>query len=43
MAYLKANLPADTVKTLVNARPKPKLCSILELIEKAREKADDSG
>ncbi len=35
MAYLKITLNADSIEKLVNARPKPKVNTLVELIEKA--------
>ena len=37
--YLKKSLPEDTFKKLVNAKPKPKMVSLVELIEQAKNRA----
>ncbi|MFO7707693.1 MAG: hypothetical protein R6V84_05925 [Desulfobacterales bacterium] len=37
--YLQDQLPADRFEQLMHARPKPKIASLLELIEKARKGA----
>jgi hypothetical protein len=37
MAYLKAALSEEELKRLLESRPKPKVASILELIEQARQ------
>ena len=37
-AYLKANLPADVYNSLLSARPKPKVASIVEIAEQAKRK-----
>jgi hypothetical protein len=37
--YLKKSLPEDTFKRLVNAKPKPKMVSLVELIEQAKNRA----
>jgi hypothetical protein len=34
--YLKDNLPADQFNRLMAARPRPKIVSLVELIEKAK-------
>jgi len=39
VAYLKKSLPKDTFKRLVNAKPKPKIVSLVELIEQAKNRA----
>ncbi|MGD8292144.1 MAG: hypothetical protein PVF37_10595 [Desulfobacterales bacterium] len=36
--YLKENLTEDQFNQLVQARPKPKITSLIELIEQARER-----
>jgi len=41
VAYLKENFPADRVAALLNARPKPKIASILELIQQAQERTKE--
>ncbi len=39
VGYLKAHYPADTVSAVLTARPtKPKITSILELIEQAKQR-----
>jgi len=38
VAYLRENLPAETFQELMNARPKPKLASLVELIEQAKKR-----
>ncbi len=38
MGYLKRNLPEDDVTRLVNARPKPKIASLVELIAQAEKR-----
>jgi len=38
MAYLKANLPEETVNRIINTRPKPKMVSLIELIEQAKSR-----
>ncbi len=38
--YLQDHLPADHFKQLMQARPKPKIASLVELIEKARKGAE---
>jgi len=35
--YLKDNLPADQFQALMDARPRPKIASLVELAEKARK------
>ncbi|MBW2571306.1 MAG: hypothetical protein JRE61_02780 [Deltaproteobacteria bacterium] len=37
--YLKKSLPEDTFKRLVNVKPKPKMVSLVELIEQAKNRA----
>jgi hypothetical protein len=41
VAYLEDNFPADRVAALLNARPKPKIASILELIKQAQERTKE--
>lgn len=36
--YLKDNLPEDQFDRLMEARPKPKVASLVELIEKAQKR-----
>jgi hypothetical protein len=38
--YLQDHLPADQFEQLMRARPKPKIASLIELIEKARKGAE---
>jgi len=42
ITYLKEILSETELKTLLEARPKPKMASILELIEQARNRANDN-
>jgi hypothetical protein len=37
--YLEDNLPQDQFARLMVARPRPKIASLVELIEKARDEA----
>lgn len=42
--YLRANLPGEEFQTLVEKRPpKPKVISLIELIEQAKRRADRKG
>ena len=41
VAYLRAQLPEDEFEALANARPQPKVLSLLELIEAARQRSGD--
>jgi hypothetical protein len=43
IGYLKANYPEETVAALMNARPKPKITSILEMIEQAKQRSQNDG
>jgi hypothetical protein len=36
--YLKKHLPEDQFNSLVAAKPKPKVASLVELIEQARQR-----
>jgi hypothetical protein len=36
--YLKERLPEDQFNSLMDARPKPKVASLVELIEQARQR-----
>ena len=36
--YLKQNLPEDQFNTIVNSKPKPKITSIIDLIEQAKSR-----
>jgi hypothetical protein len=36
--YLKKSLPKSTFERLVNAKPKPKMLSLVELIEQAKNR-----
>ena len=38
MQYLKDHLPEDQFSRLMEARPKPKVASLVELIEQARKR-----
>ncbi len=38
VGYLRKHYPEDTVAALLTARPKPKLASIVELIEQAKQR-----
>jgi hypothetical protein len=38
VGHLKKSLPEDTFKKLVNAKPKPKIVSLVELIEQAKNR-----
>jgi len=38
VGHLKKSLPEDKFKKLVNAKPKPKIVSIVELIEQAKNR-----
>ncbi len=38
-AFLEENLPEEEMQRLLNPQPKPKVLSLLELIEKAKEAA----
>ena len=38
VGYLKDNYPEETVLTVLSARPKPKLTSIVELIQQAKQR-----
>jgi len=39
VGYLKKHLPEDKFNMLVNAKPKPKTVSLVELIEQAKKRA----
>jgi hypothetical protein len=39
--YLKDNLPADQFNRLMEARPRPKIVSLVELIEKAKKQENE--
>ena len=39
-AFLRANMREEDFQRLVHARPKPKMVSLLELIEKAQAQAE---
>ena len=41
VGYLKETFPEQTVTALMDARPKPKITSILELIEQAKQRNPD--
>jgi hypothetical protein len=38
VAHLKTYLPEDTVNKIANTRPKPKLTSLVEMIEQAKQR-----
>ena len=38
VGFLKENYPEDTVAAVLAARPKPKIASIVELIEQAKQR-----
>ncbi len=38
MAYLKENLPEEAVNRLSDAKPKPKIVNLVELIEQAKRR-----
>ena len=38
VAYLQENLPAEAFQKIMDARPKPKLSSLVELIEQAKKR-----
>jgi hypothetical protein len=40
VAYMKARLTVDQFQCLLQSQPKPKMGSILELIEQAKKRAD---
>jgi hypothetical protein len=40
VGYLRDHLPADRFETLMRARPKPKIASLVELIQKSRKEAE---
>ena len=40
--FLKENLPGDAFDRLVDAKPKPKISSLVELIEQAKQRAGRS-
>ena len=42
MTYLQAVLSEEELKSLLEARPKPKVASILELIEQARQRTQST-
>lgn len=39
--YLKDNLPEDQFNRLLDARPRPKIASLVELIEKAKNQKNE--
>ena len=41
LGYLKEKYPEEMVSALLNARPKPKITSILELIEQAKQRNNE--
>ena len=38
VTYLRENLPAEAFQKLMDARPKPKLASLVEMIEAAKKR-----
>jgi hypothetical protein len=40
--YLQKHLPAEAFKALENARPPPKIVSLVDLIEQARQRTEAS-
>jgi hypothetical protein len=43
VTYLKANIPEAALAEILNHRPKPKITSLIELIQKAKMPADTRG
>jgi hypothetical protein len=43
VGYLKKHYPAETVSAILAAQPKPKITSILELIEQAKQRAGNKN
>ncbi len=37
--YLKKNLPADKLNSLLNPKPQPKITSLIDLIEQAKNRS----
>ncbi len=43
LGYLNKNYPPETVSALLEARPKPKITTIVELIQQAQQRQKDGG
>ena len=41
VAHLRAFMPEDKFRMIVNARPKPKMVSLVELIEQAKKRNEN--
>jgi hypothetical protein len=41
VTYLKNNLPEDQFDRLVNAQPKPKISSLVDLVEQIKKRQND--